>query len=85
MDAIVSALLGMLPAGGTFAVLGLIIVQLLRQQASDRTQTQEHFARISKENAELRADLDTERDRRMAAEEEASALRRRHGLTEGTS
>lgn len=77
-------LLSLLPAGGTFTVLGLIILYLLRQDATNRKQTQEHFDRISKENVELRTDLETQRDRRMAAEEEASALKRRYGPMEGT-
>lgn len=77
-------LLSLLPAAGVFTPLAVVIVYLIRQDAVNRKQAAEHFARISKENVELRADLDTERDRRMAAEEDASALRRRFGVTEGT-
>jgi len=80
----VDPLLSLLPAGGTFTILGLIILYLLRQDSAVRKQTQEHFGRISKENAELRADLETERDRRMALEDENATLRRRRSVTEGT-
>jgi len=80
----VDPILSLLPAAGVFTPLVVVIAVLLRQDAVNRKQTTEHFARISKENAELRADFETERDRRMAAEDEAAALRRRFGVTEGT-
>lgn len=76
-------LLTLLPAGSTFTVLGLVIVYLLRQDRENRKQAAEHFARISKENAELRADVEAERDGRHEAEDEAAALRRRLGVTRG--
>lgn len=77
-------LLSLLPAAGVFTPLAVVIIYLIRQDAVTRKQAGEHFARISKENVELRAEVDTERDRRMATEEKLSALRRRYGVTEGT-
>lgn len=80
MDAVVS----IASAGGVFVLLALVIGYLLRNAAVTSKQTQDYFDRMAAENTSLRAELDTERQKRMAAEDEAAALRRRHGITEGS-
>lgn len=78
-------ILSLASAGGVFGLLALVIVYLLRQDAVTRKQYQDFVDRMTAENTALRAERDVERRLRMAAEDEAARLRRRHGITEGTS
>lgn len=77
-------ILSLASAGGVFGLLTLVILYLLRQDAITRKQMQDHVDRMAAENTALRAERDTERRQRMAAEDDAAAIRRRHGITEGT-
>lgn len=77
-------ILSLASAGGVFGLLALVIVYLLRQDAITRKQMQEWVDRMTTENTALRAERDTERQKRMDAEDETATLRRRHGITEGS-
>jgi hypothetical protein len=78
-------ILSLASAGGVFGLLALVIIYLLRQDSVTRNQMQEFVDRMTAENTTLRAAVDTERQLRMAAEDEAARLRRRYGITEGSS
>lgn len=81
----VDGIVSIASAGGVFGLLALVIVYLLRQDSVTRGQMQEFVDRMTTENTALRAERDTEREKRMAAEDDAATLRRRQGITEGSS
>ena len=94
--------LSLLPASGVFGTLAVVVIYLMRQNATDRRDARAEIAQVTARYTadlrEVRAEitslketnqkvldaLDSERQRRYAAEEIAAELRRRYGITEGT-